>query len=263
MKKPVVGLALGGGGALGYAHIGVIEALEESDIHVDCVAGTSMGAIVGGAYASGLTIAQMKAFASKVRTFDLIDLNLRMGGVLSGRKAKGVLKRIMPDIKIEETNIPFRCVAVDILSGKEYVWKKGSLIQAVRSSMSVPGVFVPVKHEKLSLVDGGIVNNVPEDVVRDMGADIVIGIDVIGEYKMNKAPLTSVSNIASAMFLMQYKIMQLTPVRSDLRIEIQQNNAQQFMFNGVNAEKSIVLGKQETLKNIDKIKEMINSFNKK
>jgi NTE family protein len=210
-ERPRVGVALGGGAARGMAHIGFLEWLEEHRVPVDFVAGTSMGGLIGGAYASGMSTKELRAlmrdmdwdlvFLSdspfKYKDFrrkedkrlypSQIELGLKGGiklpaGMNAGQQIELALDRIAAPYSaiasFDELPIPFRAVAVDLRSGEEVVLGSGSLSLAMRATMAIPGVFTPVAMDDRLLVDGGTLNNVPADVARDMGADVVIAVNV-------------------------------------------------------------------------------------
>lgn len=180
MKKPVIGLALSGGSALGFAHIGVLEELEKNGIKAQIVTGTSMGAIVGGAYAKGLSMEVMTSYAKKITKSKFVDGNFfKNGGVFQGSYINRMFKEVFGETNIEELDTKFACIACDINSGKEVVFDKGSLRTAVRASMNIPGLFAPIKHENMCLVDGGVTNNLPDNVAKKMGADIIIAVNVL------------------------------------------------------------------------------------
>jgi len=210
-KKKRIGLALGGGGARGLAHIGVLMVLERERIPIDLIVGTSIGALVGGAYASGFSPVElqkkmgaylnspefqssaMKAFETahakeelglteKIQTylrntFYLIQAVFKPG-ILPNEDFETIINYFIPDIQIEETRIPFRAVATDLVGGEEITFSKGSLRQAVMASCAVPGAIAPLKEGKRLLSDGGIVCLVPSSVARQEGADIVISVAV-------------------------------------------------------------------------------------
>ena len=215
-ERPKIGIAFSGGGAKGCAHIGVLEVLEELRIPVDYIAGTSMGSIVGGLYASGmdpeelteaiLTVDWADALRDKPGRKDLVfrrkdddlryipDIELGIGrkglkyptGLRSGQKLNGLLDKFTLPVRtvtdFDELPTPFRAVATDITTGEMVVLGQGSLATALRASMAIPTVFTPVEWEGRLLVDGGVTNNVPVDVVRAMGADIVIAIDIGAQF---------------------------------------------------------------------------------
>ncbi len=177
-RRPTVGLALGGGGARGYAHIGVLKVLERERVPIDFLAGTSMGGLVAAGYAVGMKPAEMEKEALTLRPRSLLDISLFRTGVLEGKRVREHLTRLLGEKTFDQPRIPLRLMAVDLLTGEELVLGEGLLVDAVRATISVPGVFCPVDWRGRQLVDGGVTNNVPADVVRQMGAEVVIAVDV-------------------------------------------------------------------------------------
>ncbi|MCX7912230.1 MAG: patatin-like phospholipase family protein [Dehalococcoidales bacterium] len=177
-----VGLALSGGAARGIAHIGVLEVLEEAGIPIDVVAGVSAGAIVGALYAAGRSPAEMAertVIAGSKRLSPFIEASFSRSGLIRGKKIMGILADFLGgDIRFDELRIPFACVATDIDSGEEIVIDHGSVLEAIRASISIPGIFTVVRHEGRFLVDGGLTTPVPVSVVRQMGAEFVIAVNV-------------------------------------------------------------------------------------
>jgi NTE family protein len=226
--RPKVALVFEGGGALGFAHIGVIEWFEQHHIPVDYVAGTSMGGLIGGLYASGMSPVEIKSFIGginwtavlsgqvpfsalsyrrkedKLAFPNRLEFGLKRGfslpnGLNSGA-AVGLLldQQMLPyyDLKsFDDLPIPFRCVATDLTTGTEHVFKDGSLAQAMRSTMSIPGVFAPVEHGTQVYSDGAAVNNLPVDVARKMGANIVIAV-YLDTGSFNRSSLNSLVGVA-------------------------------------------------------------------
>ena len=179
-KDSRIGLALGGGSARGWAHIGVLEALADLDVRIDCIAGTSIGSMVGGAYAAG-KLQHLKNIALQLEWKHLLaflDVLPPGPGLINGQKLVKELHSQFGDMNIEDLPIQYRAVATDLHSGREVVMDSGSLISAVRASISIPGVFTPVKRDDRYLVDGGLVNPTPVSVARAMGADFVIAVDI-------------------------------------------------------------------------------------
>lgn len=171
-----LGLVLGGGGARGFAHIGVLKVLEQLDIKPRIVTGCSMGAIIGAFYANGKNWEYIYTIAKEIKWRKLIDLSNK-GGLLEGDALEEGLKEYLPET-FEDLEIPFSINATDVESGAEVVFSTGHLIKAIRASISLPGIFEPVKYQDRYLIDGGVVNNVPISAVRAFGADRVIAIDV-------------------------------------------------------------------------------------
>lgn len=257
MNRPKIGVALSGGSALGYAHIGVLKALTENGIDIDYIAGTSMGAIVGSMFVTG---ADMKDIEDKVCKWKLLkfsDMTLNRHGMFSGKYFLKTLKQYIPNIDIKDTKIPFRCVSADLLTGEQYVWESGSLLTAVRSSMSIPGVFVPVKKGNMWLVDGGVVNNLPDDVVRDMGADVVLSFDAIGGYRISKPPKTAIRAMMTASYIMQSKMIDLRKSNSDIIVSMAQYNDKKFSFRRENIKDIIKCGYDKTIEAMPEIKKII------
>jgi len=181
-KKTKVGLALGGGAAKGLAHIGVLDVLEREKIPIDMIAGTSAGALIGALSACGHSAREMEKI---VREWDwkqraqMIDLSLPKSGFIAGKKVTGFLRSIIGDASFSDLKVPFACVATDITTGEEIVIDKGSVLEAVRTSISLPVIFTVVKKKGRYLVDGGLVDPVPVDIMKVMGADFVIAINVL------------------------------------------------------------------------------------
>lgn len=180
--KGKIGYALGGGAARGLFHIGVLGVLEEHGVYPDVIAGTSMGSIIGALYASGFKASDLKRIALDMdwrQIVRLSDIPVPLNGLISGRNIIALLKSILKDRTFSQLKIPYSCVATDLISGEQVVFDDGSLIEAVRASISIPLIFTPVKVRGRVLVDGGLVNVVPVSVCRDMGADFVIGVNAI------------------------------------------------------------------------------------
>jgi len=181
LKK--LGLALGSGSARGWAHIGVIQCLQEANIHIDIVCGTSVGALVGGALA-GNFMAGLEKMVRSLTWTDIIgfmDLLFPRSGFIEGDKIINHFRNNFSDANIEDLAIPFAAVSTDIMTGREIWLKDGSLMDAVRASISMPGIFTPCKYKDHWLVDGGLVNPVPVSLCRAMGADVVIAVNLNSE----------------------------------------------------------------------------------
>ena len=175
-----MGLALGSGSARGWAHIGVIRALADAGIRVDCVAGTSIGAAVGAVFASG----DLDALEDVARDLDwkqvasFYDAVLPKSGLIDGTKLSNFIRRHVKETRIEDLPLPYCAVATDLDTGEEVAICDGDIIEAVRASFSIPGILTPVRWNGRMLVDGGLVNPVPVNVLREMGADFVIAVDL-------------------------------------------------------------------------------------
>ncbi len=182
LRRPRVGLALGSGSARGWAHIGVIRALEQAGIRPDVVCGTSIGALVGAAYAAG-ELDRLEQWVLGLRISDVaafVDVSLR-SGLLKGERLMDFFRRNFADRPIEDLAMPFAAVATSLHTGAELWLRRGSVLDAVRTSIAVPGLFAPVLCEGSVLVDGGLVNPVPVSLARAMGADVLIAVDLASD----------------------------------------------------------------------------------
>jgi NTE family protein len=233
--RPKLGLVLEGGGALGLAHIGVLQWMEEHRIPISYVAGTSMGGLVGGIYATGRSPAEVKEITNGINWDDVLrgqtpfqDLSFRRkqdehevpnslefglrkglqfpGGFNTGQQVSLILDKVaLPYSELKSFNdlpIPFACVATDLVSGKPHVFRSGPLSLALRSTMSLPGIFTPVRTGDHIYADGGLLNNIPIDVAKEMGADITIGIHLETEPLSPSAPLSSFAVLGESISVM-------------------------------------------------------------
>ncbi len=181
---PKVGLALSGGGARGLAHIGVLKVLEQQRVPIDLLAGTSMGGIVAAGYAAGLNPRHLEHEALQMtrprRLLSLADPTLPRSGLFEGQKIVSYLASQLGECTFEDLRCPLSLLAVDLRDGRPVPLSQGQVIEAVRATIALPGLFTPVEREGRLLVDGGLLDNIPAGVVRDMGADVVIAVDVVG-----------------------------------------------------------------------------------
>lgn len=180
-NRPKIGLALGSGGSKGLAHIGVIKVLEANKIPIDFIAGASIGAVIGGLYAATKNIKKVEEIAdanNKKKFFSMAFDFAGGGGFIGGDKIETYINEIIDGADFKKLKIPFAAVATDLKSGKPVVINKGNLASAIRASISVPLVFKPVKRKNHLLVDGGLSAPVPVKILRDMGADLVIGVNL-------------------------------------------------------------------------------------
>lgn len=259
MKK--LGLALGAGGSRGVAHVGFLKALEEAQIPVYCISGTSMGSVVGACYASGVSVEQMEREIDEIKPSDLIDLSvhpLKKLGLLKAGKMREKLKTLLGDKKISDFNLPFCCTAVDVLKGKEKVFCGNErAYECVAASSSIPGIFCPAEIDGVLYVDGGIMSRLPVEECRKLGADVVVTVDVLGEIREEE----KLSNIFSVMFRIidiydgnatRYKLKEYHP---DLYLAPDLGNMSQYKFEGL--KEAIEVGYRLGKEHIPEIKKLI------
>lgn len=177
MKK--LGLALGAGGARGVAHIGFLKGLEEVGVKPDMIAGTSMGSVVGAAYASGVTVEEMWNAVINLRLMDILTPAVKRGGVFGTKKMRKTLDDYIGDIDFKDLNIPFHCMAVDADTKEAVELSEGSVLDAVVASSCIPVIFSPLERDGRRLIDGYILETVPVRQVKAMGADVVVAVDVL------------------------------------------------------------------------------------
>lgn len=257
MSRKKIALVLSGGAAFGFAHIGVLKAFEKYNIPIDMIVGTSMGALVGSAYCSGISLSDMQKFACKFKTSNLFDLNFNKSGLFSGKGVMKTINKFLPDINIENLQKKFACVAVDLLTEKEVVFTSGNIRTAVRSSMSIPGFFVPVFDNNRILIDGGVVNNLPDDVAKAMGADVIISVDVLTRNVLKHKPKNLIETIFTAMNIQTKEVQKYKSCHSDIILKPNTSGIPQMKFSEKNTLKAIHAGMTEVQKNIEEIKKLI------
>ncbi|HVF49838.1 MAG TPA: patatin-like phospholipase family protein [Pyrinomonadaceae bacterium] len=203
-ERPRVGLALSGGAARGVAHIGVLKVFAEQEIPVDFVAGTSAGALVGGALAAGLTIEQLEEFGRGLRWRDFGRMSLSRLGIQSNARMEDYIRARFPVTRFEDLRLPFAAVATDLHTGTPVVLSgTGDLPFAIRASCALPGWYIPVTDEQgRQLVDGGLVANVPTAAVRALGAEVVVAVDVNSEGAKFMGPAQSIVGVLLASLIL-------------------------------------------------------------
>ncbi|RXT15069.1 patatin-like phospholipase family protein [Ammoniphilus sp. CFH 90114] len=260
MHKPKVGLALGSGGARGIAHIGVIKVLEEEGIPIDYISGSSMGSLVGAFYAAGISPDMMKKLAINLKRKYWIDLTVPKMGFVAGDKIKEMVRILTHGKNIEELEIPLAIVATDLEKGERVVFTKGPVFQAVRASVSIPGIFVPEMVDGKMLVDGGVIDRVPVTVVKDMGADVVIGVDVGMISSVGK--FTSIFDIiAQTIQVMEREIFRFRISEADVMVTPEVGAYSATSFNEI--EELIQAGERAAREAITEIKQVLQLGGKK
>jgi len=185
-KTKKIGLALGGGAVLGAAHVGVLRALDETDMKIDYITGTSIGAFVGALVAFGKSWKNVREIALNLKWIDIANISLSRYGLLSNEQIGELIIEHIGDTNIEESSIPLAIIATNAANGKKIILNKGSVANAVMASTCIPGIFKPAEIGDIMLVDGGIVENVPINTVRQMGAEFVIGVDLNAKFTYEK-----------------------------------------------------------------------------
>jgi len=262
LQKKKVGLALGTGAARGLAHIGVLEVLEKEGIPIDMIAGTSPGATDGALYAQSKDASMIKSLAldlSWKRLASLVDLTLPRTGFIQGKKIKELLKLIISsDIEFSDLRIPLACIATDIMTGEEVVISHGSVLEAIRASISIPVIFTVAKWKGRYLVDGGLVNPVPVSVLREMGADFIIAVNVIPAVRDRAQRVEKIkephiiSVIMQSLYIASYSLVRPSLEGADIVIEPQMADITYGDF--YRAEECILQGALATQGSIPEIK---------
>lgn len=262
MKK--LALVLGGGATKGYAHIGVLKVLEQHGITPDLIVGTSMGAVIGGAYACGNNCEHLIDISKKLTRKKLMDASLFnvffSTGVMSGKKLKKALSQIICCDTHNDLKIPLVTIATDIQNGKLEILKEGSVVDNILASSAIPGVYPTVELNGKVLCDGGLLNNVPDDIARKLKKDyVILSIDVIADYKkqVETSKIKVMGITINALTLMQTQITKLSGNNSDLRISISQPDVAQMSFDKQSINKSIEYGENAMKRNISKLKNLL------
>jgi NTE family protein len=216
-ERPTIGLALSGGAARGIAHVGVLRALTENGIHIDCVAGTSAGSIVGGAWASGMPVDDIEDLGRKLRWRDIGRVTMSRLGIQSNERLEQYVRARLPVARFEDLPIPFAAVATELKTGAAVIMRdQGDVPFAIRASCAIPGWYVPVTDEQgRQLVDGGLVAVVPSSVARSLGADIVIAVDVNAD---GATFMTGSSSSVIGVLLQSVMVVQKTASRFQLEL---------------------------------------------
>jgi NTE family protein len=200
--RPRIGLALGGGMARGCAHVGVLRELEKNDIPIDLIAGTSVGSLIGGAYAAGLNADQIEQLALKIRWNLLGRVTMSKLGFNSSERTEEYIRANFPVTEFEKLRLPFGAVSCDLQTGKMVVFTEGSLPLAIRASCALPIFYTPVLVNGRMMVDGGLVGHIPASVARTMGADIVIAVDVNSQHMPIPQPTHLLTVMSQALAIM-------------------------------------------------------------
>lgn len=252
---------LGAGGARGIAHIGFLQAMEENGITPDCIAGCSMGSIVGACYSLGMKPQEMMQVVKSIKMSDIADASLfpfNKKGLLRSVKLRNKLESVIGKATFNDLKIPFECIAADIVTGKVVTFKEGSVAEAVRASSSIPAVFHPVEKDGMVLIDGGAFMPLPLNCVKDFDCDKIIVVDVLGElpeYKNQKSLLTHVLRVIDANNY-YIKKRHLHAYRHDILIRPELGDMSQYKVEKLDF--AYLQGYNAGIKNLEKIKKIIN-----
>jgi NTE family protein len=229
-KEPKIALVLGGGSAKGFAHVGVIRVLEQEKIPIHMIVGTSVGSLIGGIYAANPDSFQLEWIAFKIDRNDILDpLILPKLGLVQGARLESFVEQNVKVRKIEETKIPFFPIATDLNTGETVTLEKGSLAKAIRASSSIPGIFVPVSFDSRTLVDGGVTDNVPCDIAKAKGADIIIAVNLQKDIKDNQID-SLIDIIAQSVSIMMRESSKAKMACADVIIEPDTKGVSMFDF---------------------------------
>ncbi|MDR3317960.1 MAG: patatin-like phospholipase family protein [Clostridiales bacterium] len=252
-KEPVLGLALGGGGARGYAHLGALKAFAEAGLTFPVVAGTSVGAIVGALYAAGANSDDL------IHAGVAIDpKEIKTGPIFLASPAKGIenlVRRFLGDMGFKELKYKFACVAVDLIEAKQIILTEGNIARAVSASCAVPGVFQPVVMNGCHLVDGGVLNTIPTDVARVLGADYVVAVDVNPTRGGGTASTSTVEVLQASLRIVTAQNAAYGRANADVLVSAELGDFSASKKNGF--EQMMEIGYNAARKEIDNIKALL------
>ena len=259
-RKPRIGLVMGAGSARGLAHIGVLQVFEEHKVPFDFIVGSSMGAMVGGVYACGTNL---KMLDKMVETMDhnlFLDVNVPRLGFIAGKKVAVLLDLMTKRKDFADLIIPTSVVATDLLSEETIVIEEGSLAEAIRASISIPGVFNPVRKDNMVLVDGGVKDRLPISVARDKGADIIIAVDVTFGEGRKVIIKNALDVIMASIDIMQKQQFDVISTTADILIQPRVGGYSTWDFEA--ARTIIDLGREAAEAKLEEIFKKIAAFSK-
>lgn len=244
-KKKSFGLALGGGAARGLAHLGVLEVLERENILPSYVAGTSVGSLIGVLLCAGYSAQRIETIADDIGWFDLVKPTVPKLGLVKSEGLEEMVDELTEGKNIEELSIPFSAIAVDITKGKTVVLDSGPAGRAVQASCSIPGIFEPVSYFNGTLVDGGVLDNLPTQTVRTMGADYVLAVDLTTDLSEHENPVKGIVEIIfSSIMLMMEKTGSSGRETADLLISPQLRG---FSFHDMDRKEELIQKGREAM----------------
>lgn len=256
-----LGLVLGAGGSRGVAHVGLLKALDDAGIKPDYICGSSMGAVVGGCYAAGLKPSLMADVLLKLKPKDLMDISvnpIKNSALLRSKKIRKRLSEYLGDKTFKELDIPFSTVAVDLLTGGTKVFSgEEKVLDGVVASASIPAVFKPVKNQNQELVDGGVKFRLPVEQVRDMGAEVVVAVDVLGELRPIKEKKGIISVLLRMIDIYDSQITEFRLKEDAPNLLIRPNLGDMSQYKFKDLEKAYEAGYQTGKFYLDKIKALV------
>lgn len=258
MKK--LGVCLGSGGARGVAHIGFLQALVENDVPIDAITGCSMGSLVGAMFLSGYSPSKMRDMAVQLRKNDILDISVSMlsnRAILKSQKFDKLLDSYFGDTTIENLSRPYACIATDLISGRVHCFNSGEIKTAVRASCSLPLGFKPVKFQDMLLVDGGISNRIPVAEARDLGAEVVVAVDVLAELPVADKINSIVSLGFRSLDILMQNINMFADDRQRPDLLLAPNLGKVSQFKVENQEFCYQRGYELGIENVGKIKKLI------
>lgn len=257
MSRPKVGIALGAGGARGLAHIGVLKILIEEGVPIDFVAGCSIGSLIGVVFANGTDLRMIEELAKEIKRNRLIDLTIPKKGLIVGDKVKELIRLLTHRKNLEDLMIPTAVVATDLVTGERVVFQEGPIDVAVRASISIPGIFEPVELGDKILVDGGVVDRIPISVIKQMGADITIGVNVVPHFA--QARIENIFDvITQSIIIMEREVMNQHIPTADCLIHPDLCKVNPTDFTKVT--ECVIKGEEATRKEIKKLKKLIKNY---
>lgn len=252
---PKIALVLGAGSARGYAHIGVLQVLEENNIPFDFIVGSSMGAMVGGIYAAGTNLKMLEKMICQINTDIFYDIHVPRLGFMAGKRVTYLLELLTKKKTFAELDLPFYAVATDLISGQKVVLEEGKVAEAIRASISIPGIFNPVRRDDMVLVDGAVIDRLPVDVAREKGADIVIAVDVTFGPDRQVEIKSALDVIMTSLDIMQKHHFDLSASGADVLLQPKVGRFSSRDFD--KADQIIALGRKEAEEKLEEIRRVV------
>jgi len=251
MARKKLGLALGSGAARGFAHLGVLQALEERGIDVDYISGCSIGALLGALYCSGMSVVEIIDLAMDLEPWDWIDISVPKKGLVQGRKLEQLIKRYTGGKRFDQLKKPLTVVATDLCTGERVIFDSGPVYKAVRASVAIPGIIAPLELDGRILADGGLVDPVPVNLVKNMGAEYTVGVN-LGSWIEDKKMGNIYDIIIQSIDILQNEILMLKGIDADLIISPYLKDINPVTFNQV--EECIHSGRKAALEVMEQLR---------